>query len=106
MSDGPHFVLQEDLAMRIIDSAQQMIKVTDREGKWTGQTINKAHIISTDRDRDAERDWHRSNARQLPEGKEIITPEQQKRMEKKRKEISDMMRSWKGKPAKINILKK
>ena len=89
MSDGPHFTLPEAIAQRILDSAQQMIKVTDQNGKWTGQTINKAHIISTDRDRDAERDFNLQNVRQLPEPEKTITPEQEKRIGEIRKQISD-----------------
>lgn len=60
--------LPYDQAEKVIDSPQQLIKVTGNDGKWTGVTINKAEIIGTDHNFDDERDAN-YNKNQLPEPK-------------------------------------
>lgn len=47
MSNKEEFVFDEIMAEAIIDSANQIVKIEDANGKWTGQTLNKAHIILT-----------------------------------------------------------
>ena len=54
-------------AERIVDSPNQLVKVLDEKtGQWTGITINKAEIISTDHDFEREKE-ERYNPVQLPE---------------------------------------
>jgi len=55
MSKGNPITLPVDIAEKLIDSEGQMIKIAGSPGKWSGKTINKAHIISTDVDVDRER---------------------------------------------------
>ena len=43
------------LAEQIMQSKDQLVMVYDENSKWTGLTINKAEIISTDHDFDEER---------------------------------------------------
>lgn len=56
-------------AERVMDSQTQLVKIFGPDGKWTGVTINKAEIISTDHDFDREkRDaWKENENRALPE---------------------------------------
>lgn len=55
-------------AERVIDSPNQIVKLLDEHGNWTGDTINKAEIVGTTRDNEEER--HASyNDMQLPEPK-------------------------------------
>lgn len=44
-------------AERVIDSPQQIVKIAGEDGSWTGETINKAHIIGTKRDFVAEQEY-------------------------------------------------
>lgn len=92
MSDGPAFTLPEEQAYQVLTSENQLAMIKGKDGKWTGKTINKAHIVSTEPDRDAEREWRRDHMPKLQEPKEVITPEQQRRIEQKRREISEMLR--------------
>ena len=55
MSKGNPISLPIELAERLIDDESQLIKIPNPTGQWSGQTINKAHIISTDVDVDRER---------------------------------------------------
>lgn len=48
--------LPMDQAERVLDSREQLVKIYDEQNKWTGITINKAEIISTDHDFDKEKD--------------------------------------------------
>lgn len=97
MSQGPAFTLPEEQADRIFKSGGQIMNITDSKGKWTGQTINKAHIVSTVRDFEAERDWHRDNAPRLSAPQEKpLTKEEAARIEKKRQEIRNFFRHGKS----------
>ncbi len=55
-------------AERVIDSPNQIVKLLDKQGNWTGDTINKAEIVGTTRDSDEERHAN-YNEKQLPEPK-------------------------------------
>lgn len=102
MSDRSKFTVTEIQADRILNSQQQIIQITNSKGEWTGQTINKAHIVATERDFEAERQYRIHNTPRLapPKEKEISDSQKQK-VEKKRKEIGEMVRSWKFPKMKI-----
>ena len=55
MSKGTPITLSIKQAEKLIDSEDQLFKIPDQNGEWMGQTINKAHIVSTDRDTDKEK---------------------------------------------------
>jgi len=54
MSKGESITLPKEQAERLIDSEGQLLKIPDENGSWSGKLINKAHIVSTDRDKDRE----------------------------------------------------
>jgi hypothetical protein len=62
-----------DMAETILDSKDQLIKVII-DGKWTGITINKSEIISTDHDFDKERERN-YNPNQLARSAESLIKE-------------------------------
>src|SRR4051812_30042728 len=53
-------------AERVIDSSAQLVKISDKDGGWSGRTINKADVMGTERDYDEEADKN-YNRSQLPE---------------------------------------
>jgi len=55
MSKGDPITLPIELAEKLINDENQLLKIPDKDMNWSGQTINKAHIISTDHDTDKER---------------------------------------------------
>lgn len=93
LSDKTKFTVTHIQADRILNSPQQIIQITNSKGEWDGRTINKAHIVATDRDFEAERQHRIHNAPRLaPPKEEEISEAQKKRIEKRRKEIGDMLR--------------
>ncbi len=76
MTSGPSITLSKEQAEKIIDATGQLIRISDGDGKWTGKTINKAHVVSTTVDHDASRMEDIPTVGQLLEGKkerELIT---------------------------------
>ena len=61
------FTVPFEKAEAILDSPQQLIKITNEEGVWDGDSINKADIIGTYRDRETELDWSRKNVKTIAE---------------------------------------
>lgn len=57
MSGRKEFTVDEYQAMEILSSPQQLIPIKTMGGDWTGETVNKAHIVCTERDRDAEKEF-------------------------------------------------
>lgn len=55
MSSGAPISIRKEIAEAILDSEGQLLKIPDDDGEWSGKTINKAHIVSTDYDFDKER---------------------------------------------------
>ena len=49
MSTGDSITLPIDKAERVLNSPSQIVRIT-RNGEWTGETINKAHIVLTKED--------------------------------------------------------
>lgn len=55
MSSGSPITIPEEIAEAILDADGQLLKIPDDDGSWSGKTINKAHIVSTDYDLEKER---------------------------------------------------
>ena len=47
MSRGEDVYVTEEQAKNILSSQEQLIAIADKNGQWTGNTVNKAHIVST-----------------------------------------------------------
>lgn len=52
LSKGDPITLPIEVAERLINSDGQLMKIPDADGTWSGKLINKAHIVSTDLDKD------------------------------------------------------
>lgn len=85
------FSLPMEQAEQILNSSEQLIMVSEN-GKWSGITINKADILSTERDYDKEKEVAMDSIRNLPEPE--ITPEEQKKIDEEKERIRKMMTSW------------
>ena len=86
MSKGDPITLPMELAEKLIDKENQLLKIPDKNGKWTGQIINKAHIISTDHDTDRERT-------EAENDKMLIPKIEESRDNKETKEAIDKLRN-------------
>lgn len=79
MSKGDPILLPIEKAEKVLDSDQQIIKITDEQGNWTGQTLNKSFLVSTDVDIQASREemkrLGREENQQLSKPDERGTPE-------------------------------
>lgn len=71
MSNGEKISLPFDKAEAVLNSTSQLVQITGEDGKWSGKTINKAHIVITDRDKDKERDWSLDHTKALPEPEKV-----------------------------------
>jgi hypothetical protein len=63
MSKGDPITVDEPQALRILNSPQQLLMVMDKNGQWTRKTINKAHIVDTLPDLEADRAYNERQAR-------------------------------------------
>jgi hypothetical protein len=57
MSDKSVWSFPEDEAKAILMDPKQLFPIKEPDGKWHGRTINKAHIVDTDFDHEAQRKW-------------------------------------------------
>lgn len=99
MSSKDVISIDEEQAMRILASPQQLIVIKGADGQWTGETINKAHIVDTQRDFDRENNEAREeNSKRLKLKDPGISPKQmkanRKRLDKMRKELTEKL-GWK-----------
>ncbi len=85
------FTVPFEKAEAILDSPQQLIKITNDDGVWDGDSINKADIIGTYRDREAELDWSRKNVKGISEP--IIDLTADPKIAELRSKISKMFQS-------------
>lgn len=65
MSKGDPILMPFDKAQKVLDSDKQIIKVSDEDGNWTGQTLNKSFLVSTDIDIPASREKSKKLDRKL-----------------------------------------
>jgi len=56
MSKGNPITVPEEKALLLLKSERKIDLISDEEGNWTGESINKSHIVSTQRDFEKERD--------------------------------------------------
>ena len=54
MSRGDDLTFPSEEAKKILTDENQIVPITERDGKWYGRVINKAHIVSSNWDYDAE----------------------------------------------------
>ena len=87
LSKGDPFTLPYDQALKLLNSSEQIILLQDENGGWSGQTINKAHIICTDRDLEAEASWRNEKVLALPEGEVKMSEEEIQKIERMKGEI-------------------
>lgn len=74
-----------DKAEAVMNSPETIVKIMDKNGRWTGKTINKSLLMATDEDHEAtkasddeEERIRRSNTPELPEPEHNFTPEEVK----------------------------
>lgn len=94
MSTKEHFVLPFEQARKIIESIHQVVMIHGPDGEWSGQTLNKAFLISTKRDIEAEKEWHSQQTPPPPLPEPELTPEQKEAVDKQKGKISEMMKTF------------
>lgn len=68
MRDKTTYTLTFEKAQMVLESPQQIVMLKDDEsGEWSGEALNKADIMRTDRDFDAEREYQKLNTPKIPE---------------------------------------
>ena len=93
ISRGEPFSLPMEQAEQVLNSPNQLVMLKDKDGKWSGQTINKAHIICTDLDIEATDSERARTSIKLNEGKEAPqTPEERARVAKIKADIDSMLK--------------
>jgi hypothetical protein len=78
--------LSFEQAERLFDSPHQLVKLTDEKGNWTGIVINKADIVTSDRDYEKEKEMN-YNRNQLPEPE--LSEEERLKLKEYRNKISE-----------------
>ncbi len=71
MRDRTSITLSIEEAEEVLKSEKQLIMLHDEDGNWTGQSINKAEIVGTERDRDEERQFS-ADVPALPSGEKDV----------------------------------
>jgi hypothetical protein len=64
MSKGENLLLPYEQAKKVLESPNQINRVLDENGEWTGMIINKAHIIYTQEENTSRKDL---KIKKLPE---------------------------------------
>lgn len=82
--------LSMEQAERIIDNPQQLVKVVDEYGKWTGVTINKAEIRGTDHDFEMEKYHSQEEHLMLDRGE--MSEEEIKKADEAREKVIGFMK--------------
>jgi len=57
MSDKSVWSFPEKEAKKILTDPRQLYPIKEADGQWHGRTLNKAHIVDTDFDYEAQRRW-------------------------------------------------
>lgn len=81
MSKGDSISLPEEKAEAVIDSDAQIVKITDKDGKWTGETLNKSYLVSTMVDVDATKELVKE-LRMLENSQQLPAPENKEQIKK------------------------
>ncbi len=77
MSSGEPVSLEKELAEALLHAEGQLLMVPGEDGNWSGKTVNKAHIVSTDYDLERERVEAEQARLRKPKLVESLSPEQQ-----------------------------
>lgn len=64
---GKDFSFPDYKVLAILESEEQLVRVHNKKGEWTGATINKADISYTEYDGDRTRQWNEKHGLKLPE---------------------------------------
>ena len=80
-----NFTLPFEQAKNVLESKSQLVMIHSK-GQWTGLTVNKADVMMTERDMEAEKEWRVNNIPSLEEPK--ITPGMKEKIETSKKEIN------------------
>ena len=80
-----NFTLPMWQAEKVLDSQQQLITI-EENGEWTGITVNKADVMMTMPDREAEKDWKIENS------VKITAPPEEKSSDKDVKNAKEKIR--------------
>ncbi len=99
MSRGSDKTVDYDQAMRILASQQQIIVIRDPYGNITPNSLNKAHIVGTEQDFDAEREWAKKEQEKIHKLAEPQMSQEQKeasiaRVQQLKKELAKKL-GWK-----------
>lgn len=85
------FTLAMPKAEQVLKATQQTVMVANEDGTWSGIFVNKADISKTDRDYEAEKDWHRNNPTPALE-EPVQNPASPEYVEKVGQEIREMLK--------------
>lgn len=73
MRDKTSITLPLEQAEQVLRSPQQLVMLYDENGKWDGESINKAEIVGTQRDYYQERMFSNDVITKLPSGaKDVV----------------------------------
>lgn len=93
MSKGDPIIVSEIQARAILASDQQIVPIVEN-GEWTGEVVNKAHIVSSYRDVIAESDKRLEESLKLPSADRPLTEEEkierQKLIDKVRQDLKEV----------------
>ncbi len=78
-----NFTVDEERALKILNSPDQIIILNDENGNWQGDAINKSEIIGTKLDKEKTRDENYKNGTHLEAPKESKSPDEIKDLFKK-----------------------
>lgn len=78
LSRGNPVSVSKEQAEKIFASKNQMLSILDENGKWTGEMINKSHIVKTEPDYDRENN----------EGMKVLKLDEPKNIKENSKELS------------------
>ena len=95
MSDKSVWSFPEDEAKKILTSQNQLYPIKEQDGQWHGRTLNKAHIVDTDFDYDAQKRWEekeKNGTIKLEIPKEISEQQRKKNIETLKKMREELVR--------------
>lgn len=91
LTSGRKVTLPLEKAQQVLQSKDSLVAITDSDGEWRGNLIHKSHIVSSYRDREAERE----NKIRLSESQQLNpaepSEEEKTKMLEIRREIADRL---------------
>jgi hypothetical protein len=101
MSDKSVWSFPEEEAKKILTDPKQLYPIKEADGQWHGRTLNKAHIVDTDFDYDAQKRWQEEQA-----SKSIKLELPKAISEQQRKENIEKLKQMREELVKKKILKR